>query len=130
MMGRTASALLVILAAANEARAPTRLQVALGEPLLGHLAHGLSDASVGDWAAYELRRRDGRASYWRLAAVAEETDERGRAAMWIEMEVGEHSELAAPLAQIRMLVAKRRGWGTDAITRLILAVGTDRPPEV
>lgn len=128
---RAASAVLVMVGAAKEATAPTGFEPGpMGEAFLEHLAKGLSDAAVGEWASYELTRTDGRTSHWRLAAVGEETDERGRPAIWIEMEVGDHAELAAPLAQIRMLVAKRSGSKADAIARLIVAVGADRPQEV
>jgi len=126
IMGRAASTVLVLLGAA-----PTRFEPGpMGEALLEHLAKGLSDAAVGEWASYQLTRADGRTSHWRLAAVGQETDQRGRPALWIEMEIGQHAESAAPLAQIRMLVANRSGSKADAISRLIVAVGADPPQEV
>ncbi len=127
MMGYAVSMLLALLGAGNEARSGVG---PVGEALFEQLSQGLAHASVGDWAEYEVRGGAGRSSYWRLAAVDEEADERGRPALWIEIEVGQHAQLAAPLAQIRMLVAKRTGLEADGITRLFVALGSDRPQEV
>lgn len=91
-----------------------------------------AELRVGQWVTYELRRGEGegRASYWRIAVVGQERDNRGREGYWLEMEVGTHPEFPAPMAQLRMLVAKGAGVTAQGVTRLLMAQGFDRPVEV
>ena len=102
-----------------------------GKPLLDHLAKGLRTTQVGDWVTYKLDGGGARVHYWRLAVVGEEKDKLGRDALWLEMDMGTHPEMRAPLSQIRMLIARGEGVAFDAngITRLIVAMGFDRPQE-
>jgi hypothetical protein len=102
-----------------------------GKPLLDHLAKGLRTTKVGDWVTYKLDGGGARVHYWRLAVVGEEKDKLGRDALWLEMDMGTHPEMRAPLSQIRMLIARGDGVAFDAngITRLIVAMGFDRPQE-
>jgi len=87
-------------------------------------------ARVGDWVTYRLEGGGGRASWWRMAVVGQTRDNLGRDALWIEMEFGQSPELPAPLAAMRLLVARDVGLGAGGVTRLQLAQGVDRPREV
>lgn len=102
-----------------------------GKTLLEHLAKGLRTTRPGDWVTYRLEGGGARVHYWRLAVVGEEKDRLGRDALWLEMEMGTHPAMRAPLSQIRMLVARGNGVAFDAngVTRLIVAMGFDRPQE-
>lgn len=102
-----------------------------GKALMDHLAKGLRSTQVGDWVTYRLDGGGARVHYWRLAVVGEEKDKLGRDAFWLEMEMGTHPAMRSPLSQIRMLVAKGDGVAFDpsGITRLIVAMGFDRPQE-
>jgi hypothetical protein len=90
----------------------------------------IAGARVGEWVTY---RYDGaspaRRGFWRLAVVGEDTDVQGRAAYWVEMEVGSHVEMRSPLMQVRMLIARQPG-ARDAVTRLLVAMGYEKPREV
>jgi hypothetical protein len=94
------------------------------------LVPGPLTARVGEWVTYRLDGGGGRASFWRMAVVGETRDKQGREAVWIEMELGQHPELAAPLAQVRVLVARSVGLSSGGVTRLQVAQGFDRPREV
>lgn len=85
---------------------------------------------VGDWVTYRLVGENGHASFWRMALVSEARDNHGRDAVWLEMEIGETAELAAPLARMTMLVARNAADPHQAVTRLWIAVGFERPQEV
>jgi hypothetical protein len=122
-----ALALLLLLAVAGPASAAMP-----GKPLLDHLAKGLRTTQVGDWVTYKLDGGGARVHYWRLAVVGQEKDKLGRDALWLEMEMGTHPEMRSPLSQIRMLIAKgdgAAGFDANGITRLIVAMGFDRPQE-
>ncbi|MDC0708812.1 hypothetical protein POL68_10065 [Stigmatella sp. ncwal1] len=121
-----ALALVLLLLGAAPARAAMP-----GKSLLDHLAKGLRSTHAGDWVTYRLDGGGARVHYWRLAVVGEEKDRLGRDALWVEMEMGTHPEMRAPLSQIRMLVARGQGVAFDAggVTRLIAAIGFDRPQE-
>ncbi len=99
---------------------------ALFEPLKGALA----GAKVGQWATFKIDGGGDRVQYWRLAVVGEETDKKGRPAFWLELELGQHPAMKAPLLQLRMLIARDVGMTKDGVTRLFVAVGADRPNEV
>jgi hypothetical protein len=122
---RALTLVLVLLAAAP---APAAMP---GKTLLDHLAKGLRKTQPGDWVTYKLDGGGARVHYWRLAVVGEEKDRLGRDALWLEMEMGTHPAMRAPLSQIRMLVARGDGVAFDAggVTRLIVAMGFDRPQE-
>jgi hypothetical protein len=94
------------------------------------LEQSLDDARVGDWVAYRIDGGPTRQGHWRLAVVGEEHDAYGRPAFWLEIEFGSHASLSAPLLQFRMLVAKGTGISSDGVSRLIVALGHDRPQEV
>ena len=84
-----------------------------GKALMDHLAKGLRTTQVGDWVTYKLDGGGARVHYWRLAVVGEEQDKLGRDALWLEMEWGTHPAMRAPLAQIRMLIARGDGVAFD-----------------
>lgn len=121
-----ALALLLLVAAPASAAMP-------GKELLDHLAKGLRTTQVGDWVTYKLDGGGARVHYWRLAVVGEEKDKLGRDALWLEMEMGTHAAMRAPLSQIRMLIARGQGGGAafdpNGVTRLIVAIGFDKPQE-
>ena len=90
--------------------------------LVAHAAH-LADAKVGDWVTYRFASAERGAQYLRLAIVEAATDRLGRDAFWIEMEIGEHPSMEAPIAQIRLLAAKDFGLRREGVTRVIAAIG-------
>jgi hypothetical protein len=119
-------ALLTLLLVALPAQAQTPPAV---RTLLAHMAKGVRTTKVGDWVTYRLDGGGRRVHYWRLAAVGEERDRLGRDALWIEVDMGTHPGMAAPLAQLKMLVAREAGISEQGISRLIVATGFDRPQE-
>ncbi|HLL84237.1 MAG TPA: hypothetical protein VK420_16360, partial [Longimicrobium sp.] len=109
------------------------LLAAVGQvgPSGGGMPSGPLAARVGEWVTYRMEGGgEGPASFWRMAVGGEERDNRGREAVWIEMELGQQRELAAPLAQWRLLVARQAGLSAEGVTRLQVALGFDRPREV
>ncbi len=102
-----------------------------GKSLLDHMAKGLRTTQVGDWVTYKLDGGGARVHYWRLAVVGEEKDRLGRDALWLEMEMGTHPAMRAPLSQLRMLIARGEGVSFEpgGVTRLVVAMGFDRPQE-
>jgi len=121
---RALALVLLLVAGSAPASMPSK-------PLLDHLAKGLRTTQVGDWVTYKLDGGGARVHYWRLAVVGQEKDKLGRDALWLEMDMGTHPEMRAPLSQIRMLIARGEGVAFDpgGITRLIVAMGFDRPQE-
>jgi hypothetical protein len=121
-----ALALLLLVAAPVSAAMP-------GKTLLDHLSKGLRTTQVGDYVTYKLDGGGARVHYWRLAVVGEEKDKLGRDALWLEMEMGTHPAMRAPLSQIRMLIARGQGGGAAfdpaGVTRLVVAMGFDKPQE-
>jgi hypothetical protein len=101
-----------------------------GRPLLERLVREARDLQVGQWVTYELDGGAGRASFWRIAVVGQERDKRGRDALWIEIEIGTHPELVAPMAQLRVLVARELGMTSEGISRLVVGQGFEKPMEV
>lgn len=87
------------------------------------------DARVGEWVTYQL---DGgpQQGFLRLAVVGEQKDALGRDAVWMELELGKHWELKAPLAQFLLLVARDLGLRRESVTRLFVAQGITKPQEV
>src|SRR5215218_4854401 len=118
--------LLVLLLAALPARAQTPPAV---RTLVEHMSRGIRATKVGDWVTYKLDGGGSRVHYWRLAAVAEQKDAQARDALWIEIDIGAHPAMAAPLGQMKLLVAKDAGLNAQGITRLVVATGFDRPQE-
>jgi hypothetical protein len=89
----------------------------------------VTEARVGEWVTYRLDG-SGRSQYWRIAAVGEETDSKGRPAVWLELDFGEHPRFKAPMAQLKLLVARGHGLNADGLSRAFVAFGADRPREV
>ncbi len=102
----------------------------VAQALIRHMAHGASDAKRGDWISYRTDAGGGRVSFWRLSAVGAEKDALGRDALWIEVELGQHEDLRAPLLQMKMLVARGEGLAAEGVTRLFVAIGADPPQEI
>jgi hypothetical protein len=102
----------------------------LGRSLLEQLAREQRNLEVGQWVTYELDGGEGRASYWRIAVVSQERDKNGRDALWIEIEIGTHPQLLAPLAQLRVLMSREAGMTAEGISRLVIGQGFDKPLEV
>jgi len=102
----------------------------VAQALIRHMAHGASDAKRGDWISYRTDAGGGRVSFWRLSVVGAEKDALGRDALWIEVELGQHQDLRAPLLQMKMLVAIGEGLGAEGVTRLFVAIGADPPQEI
>jgi hypothetical protein len=115
---------LLLVALPAGAQAPPAVRT-----LVEHMARGIRQTQVGDWVTYKLDGGGKRVHYWRLAAVSQEKDRLGRDALWIEIDMGTHPGMVAPLAQMKMLVAKDVGISAQGITRLIVATGFDRPQE-
>ena len=102
----------------------------VAQALIRHMSHGASDAKRGDWISYRTDAGGGRVSFWRLSAVGAEKDALGRDALWVEVELGQHENLRAPLLQMKMLIARGEGLGADGVTRLFVAIGADPPQEI
>ncbi|MBX5482001.1 MAG: hypothetical protein IRZ16_09220 [Myxococcaceae bacterium] len=126
------SLLIVIAVLLPLAAAPARAQsVEHLTTLLRHMAGGVADASVGDWVTYRVSGGpDGRISFWRAAVVGHETDRFGREALWVEIEMGLHEKMVAPLFQTRILVATKAEEGRPAITRMYMAWGAEKVREL
>ncbi|HXN40822.1 MAG TPA: hypothetical protein VN918_03470, partial [Myxococcaceae bacterium] len=120
---------LCALVSAGRARAGQSTD-SVADALLRHMAEGVRDARPGDWISYRTDAGNGRVSFWRFSVVGAEKDARGRDSLWIEIELGQHGDLRAPLAQIRMLVARQTGLSSEGVTRVYVALGVDRPQEI
>lgn len=90
----------------------------------------LSRAKVGQWVEYHLDGGAGRGGYLRLSVVGEERDDRGRDAVWLEIEVADHPGFEAPLARMAVLASRSEGLTGEGISRVVLAPGAERPAEV
>ncbi|MHB8878877.1 MAG: hypothetical protein ACYC8T_34685 [Myxococcaceae bacterium] len=111
--------------------APAKMDLGpVGRAIVQHMQKGLKETKVGDWVTYKVDGTADRVHYWRLAVVGEEKDPKGRDAYWIEIDMGEHHELKAPLSQMRMLVAKSEGLSREGITRMVVAFGYEKPQEM
>jgi hypothetical protein len=119
------SALVCALSLALLGTAP--VEVARG--MLFEAAPERLDARVGEWVTYQL---DGgpQQGFLRLAVVAEQKDPQGRDAVWVELELGQHSELKAPLAQFLLLVARDTGLRAEGVSRLFATQGFEKLQEV
>ncbi len=108
------------------------LMLAAAAPLpgAGLVAEGLqetlSSARVGQWVTFELSGSD-RPYFWRIAAVAEQRDDEGRPAVWLELELGSHPAMRAPMVQLKLLVARGGGLDARAVSQAFIAFGADRP---
>lgn len=94
------------------------------------LTHGLGDAVVGQWATFKIDGGGDRIQFLRMAVVGDETDRKGRPAYWLEMEVGQHPAMKAPLMQLKMLVARREGITREGVSRIFIALGAEKPNEL
>ncbi|PTL76133.1 hypothetical protein [Vitiosangium sp. GDMCC 1.1324] len=121
------SALVCVLALALMGAAPSGLSRE-GRMLFEATPERL-DARVGEWVTYQM---DGgpQQGFLRLAVVAEQKDSQGRDAVWVELELGQHAELKAPLAQFLMLVARDTGLRAEGVSRLLVTQGFEKLQEV
>lgn len=121
-------ALLILIAAPTLAAEP--LLDPASNLVLERAKEGIGLASVGAWATYRVSDETGfRVSFVRWAVVGEELDAHGRPARWVELELGPHEALRAPLAQLRFLMAERAG-DKPAISRLFIGMGPEKVREV
>lgn len=88
------------------------------------------DARVGEWVTYQLDGGSPQQGFMRLAVVAEQKDARGRDAVWMEMEFGQHPALKAPLGQFLMLVSRDTGLRQQGVSRLFITQGYEKLQEV
>lgn len=111
---------------------PIFAQVVSGQyNLLQHMSKGLAGTQVGDFATYRVYGGlEGRESFWRVAIVGEQKDALGRDARWVELEMGQHHLMKAPLMQARLLVAQDVKEGEQAVTRMYLGWGMEKVREV
>ncbi len=98
--------------------------------LVQSLEDGIGAAKLGDWVTYEMEGGPSRSGYWRIAVVEEQRDALGRDAYWLELEMGTHGDMVAPLFRMRALVARDAGFNGVGITRLIVAYGADSAHEL
>jgi len=101
-----------------------------GPALQAHLPNVLETVKVGEWVTYRFDDGAGREYFWRVAVVGEETDKHGRPAVWVELDVGNHHAMKAPIAQMKVLAARSQGLSPRGVTRMFSAFGLDRPREV
>jgi hypothetical protein len=90
----------------------------------------LPPAKVGQWVTYQLNGGGERNTYWRLAIVGAERDSKGRDALWLEVDIGTHPQMASPLLQMRFLYAARVGLNVEGVTRAYLGYGFEKPVEL
>ncbi len=102
----------------------------VGQALTEPLRHGIPGSKVGQWATFRIDGGPERVHFWRIAVVGEETDKKGRPACWLELDMGQHHAMKAPMLQLKMLVARSVGFNADGITRVLVAVGTEKPNEL
>lgn len=106
-------------------------QVSGGQYLLQHMSRGLSDVQVGDWVTYRIYGGvQDRESYWRVAVVGADKDPKGRDAWWVELEMGQHPAMKAPLFQTRMLITQDAPENEPAVTRMFMAFGIEKVHEI
>ncbi|MBL8956502.1 MAG: hypothetical protein JNK82_37350 [Myxococcaceae bacterium] len=101
-----------------------------GSALHAHLPNVLETVKVGEWVTYRFDPGDGREYFWRIAIVGEELDRLGRPAVWVELDVGNHHAMKAPIAQMKVLASRAQGLSAQGVTRMFSAFGIDRPREV
>ncbi|HEX5747881.1 MAG TPA: hypothetical protein VFZ09_16680 [Archangium sp.] len=87
------------------------------------------DARVGEWVTYQMEGGP-QLGFLRLAVVAEQKDAQGRDAVWVELELGQHPAMKAPLAQFLLLVARDTGLRTEGVSRLFVTQGFEKLQEV
>ena len=102
----------------------------VGQALTQPLRHGITGGRVGEWATFRIDGGAERVHFWRIAVVGEEVDTHGRPACWLELDMGQHHAMKAPLLQLRMLVARAVGLNADGVSRVFIAVGTEKPNEL
>lgn len=106
-------------------------QVDSTRALLAHMAKGVPQTRVGDWITYRIYGASPhRTAFIRVGIAKGEKDRFGRDAQWIDVELGEHHKMKAPLMQVRLLVAPGASGDKPAITRGYFAHGTERVQEL
>jgi hypothetical protein len=108
---------------------PPELQQA-SSVLTQHMKGGVPDTHTGSWVLYQFSGGADRTHFMRLAVTGEEVDKQGRPAWWMELEMGSHAKMLAPMAQMKMLVAKTEGISAKGVSRMIVSWGTVRPQEL
>lgn len=110
---------------------PPELQRVQGV-LQEHMKGGVPETKVGAFVLYQFAGGAGteRVHFVRLAVTGEAVDAQGRPAWWMELEVGTHAKLVAPMAQMKMLVAKTEGISAKGVSRMIVSWGTVKPQEL
>jgi hypothetical protein len=108
---------------------PPELQRA-SQVLNQHMKDGVPETRVGSWVMYQFTGGADRVHFMRLAVTGEEKDKLGRPAWWMELEMGTHAKMLAPMAQMKMLVAKAEGISAKGVSRMIVSWGTVRPQEL
>lgn len=118
---------LVVLAVAS----PAWAQLSGQKVVTQHMAKGVAETRVGDWVTYKLTGGvDQRTYYWRAAVVGEEKDRHGRDAVWVELDLGTHHAMKAPLMQMKLLVARNALQTKDPVTRMYMAWGVEKAREL
>lgn len=110
--------------------APFALNGPVGQALTEPLKNGITGGRVGEWATFRIDGGAQRVHFWRLAVVGEETDKKGRPACWLELDMGQHHLMKAPMLQLKLLVARGVGLNSDGVTRVLIAVGAEKPNEL
>lgn len=119
---------LALLAAPSLASAQSVTGV---QNLLSHMVKGLPDTQVGDYVTYRVRGGiDERTHYWRVAVVGQDKDKQGRDAYWVELMMGTHHLMRAPLFQSRLLIARNPGPNEEPISRIYIAWGMEKAREL
>lgn len=102
-----------------------------GGALLGeHLPNVLENVKVGEWVTYRFDDGAGREYFWRIAVVGEQLDAKGRPAVWLELDVGHHPAMKAPIAQLKVLASRAQGLSAQGVSRMYAAFGLERAREV
>lgn len=123
------TASLIALALAAAPLLPPELQRAQAV-LTEHMKTGVPETKLGSWVLFQFTGGADRVHFMRLAVTGEEVDKEGRPAWWMELEMGTHAKLLAPMAQMKMLVAKTEGISKQGVSRMILSWGTVKPQEL
>lgn len=125
------SALLLALGTALSAAPllPPELQRAQSV-LTEHMKAGMPETRLGSWVLFQFTGGAERVHFMRLAVTGEEVDKQGRPAWWMELEMGTHAKMLAPMAQMKMLVAKTEGISKKGVSRMIVSWGTVKPQEL
>lgn len=131
MRGAFAIALALTLGVATLSPRPAQAQLSGQHLVTRHLAKGVAQTKVGDWVTYKLvGGSDRRTWFCRAAVVGEEKDRKGRDAVWVEVDIGTHHAMKAPLVQVKMLLARDALSQREPVTRMYLAWGVEKAREL